>query len=183
MFSTFYIVFIVLYAILCSVEFIVFNEEILLALCFFSFVFFSYNSFSESLFSSLTARATKFEIDFLTSFSIKKKALIANFDTCFETRGFQQKFQIMLNSILTFLTLADKNLMIKQTNSIYSTCFSKFSELSLINNKLLDNFQKNCINHILYPLIFKSTNTSMMLTAKTQSTGFKTNILKTLSII
>jgi hypothetical protein len=88
-FAIYFIVFIVLYSALCGIEFIVFNEEILLALCFFSFVFFSFNSFSDSVFTSLAQRASKFEADFLVSFSAKKKSLTTDFQHFFNRTVFK----------------------------------------------------------------------------------------------
>jgi len=185
MFSSFYIAFIIFYALACSVEFIVFNEEVLLALCFFSFVFFSYNTFSESLFSTFTARANKFESDFLISFSTKKKVSVAKFQTFFFTRGFQSKFQILLCSILVFLTFSKKDLLLNQVNLINSASLAKLSDLILINNKLTASFQKNCVDQLLYPLIFSSKK-SMSLPSKTvlktSSLSIKTTMLKSLTI-
>ena len=185
MFSSYYIVFIIFYFLFCSVEFIVFNEEILLALCFFSFVFFSYNTFSESIFSTFTARANKFESDFLISFSAKKKMLVVKFQTFFFTRGFQSKFQILLCSILVFLTFSKKNLLLNQINMVNSASLSKLTELMLINNKLTVLFQKNCVDQLLYPLIF-SPKQSISLASKTGLNPYlfnvKTTMLKSLTV-
>jgi len=68
MFNPIFLAFIVFYAVLCSVEFIVFNEEVLLALCFFSFIFFCFNLLSDSTAENLNSRANKFEAEFLSLF-------------------------------------------------------------------------------------------------------------------
>lgn len=186
MFSSYFIVFIILYVLGCSIEFIVFNEEILLALCFFSFIFFSYNTFSDSLFTTLQARAAKFESEFLISFSIKKKVSVVTFQTLFFTRGFQSKFQILLASILVFLTFSKKNLLLNQINTINSISLAKLSELLLINNKLMALFQKNCVDQLLYPLVFSSKRPLSFLNKNEINLQFSTTskaiILKSLTI-
>lgn len=183
MFSTYYIIFILFYIIACSIEFIVFNEEILLAICFFSFVFFAYNSFSDSLFSSLMARASKFESDFLLSFSVKKKFTVLNFNSYYLTGNLQSKFQIMLISFISFLTLSKQNLLINQTTAIYNASFAKFSELLLINTKIIATFHKNCVDNLLYPLVFKATKKTVLLSeVNFVSVNLNTKSLKHLSV-
>lgn len=68
MFDFVFIFSLILFSLLCVIEVIVFDEEILLALCFFCFIFFMFNNVGGSIFDTLTARATKFEEDLLVSF-------------------------------------------------------------------------------------------------------------------
>ena len=75
MFDIIFIAFLLIFSLLCFVEFIVFNEEVLLALCFFSFIFFSFNTLSDSVAESFESRALKFENDLLVSFDITKKSI------------------------------------------------------------------------------------------------------------
>jgi hypothetical protein len=145
--------FIAVYALACSIEFIIFNEEILLAICFFSFVFFCYNTFSESLFSSLEARASKFEADFLVSFASKKEASVVNFKKLFFTRGYQAKFQILLTSILTFLTFSQLSLLLGKVASVQTSSLAKLTELMLINNRCYTCFQNKRYKPT-HPIIF-----------------------------
>jgi len=58
-------------------EIIIFNEEILLTLCFICFVFFSYRYLGHSLFTMFDDRAKKFEIDILVAFESKHGAISA----------------------------------------------------------------------------------------------------------
>jgi hypothetical protein len=55
------------------IEFIVFNEEVLLALCFLAFVFFSNKHLGDSVFSTFDQRAIKFESDIISVFDSKHK--------------------------------------------------------------------------------------------------------------
>jgi hypothetical protein len=160
MFSVYFIVFIVLYTLLCSIEFVVFNEEILLALCFFSFILFCFNTLSDSVSSSLDQRASKFEAEFLMSFTTKKKSLVNNFQLLFQSHGFYEKFKILLASALVHLNFSKKTTFLKQTSSIFSTSSSKLADFMLLNNKLVAVFQKNCVTKLLYPLIFQAAKTA-----------------------
>ena len=66
---------------LCSFfDIIIFNEEILLALCFLAFLFYCFNTLSESIFSSFESRASQFENDLLFNFNNIKQKLILDFN-------------------------------------------------------------------------------------------------------
>jgi hypothetical protein len=92
-----------LVSILSFFDFIVFNEEILLALCFLSFLFYCFNTLSESVFSSFESRALKFEQDLLLSFNVSKLSLITEFNSYLKLRSFIVQFIILMASLLKFL--------------------------------------------------------------------------------
>ena len=93
-----------LLSLLSFFDFIIFNEEILLTLCFLSFLFYCFNTLSESVFSSFESRASKFEEDLLLSFSVSKTALINDFNTHSKLQSFMDQFLILLHSILYLLS-------------------------------------------------------------------------------
>ena len=160
MFDIFFIVFLFLFIALCLVEFIVFNEEILLALCFFSFIFYCFNSLSASVFNSFEDRASKFESDLLISYSTHKTTLINNFQTFFLLRGFYAKFKILLITICFYFKQISLYAIHKFSSSIYTFSSLKLTELALTDQKLITTFQKNCIITLLYPLILNTTKTN-----------------------
>jgi hypothetical protein len=93
--------------VLCALSFldiIVFNEEILLTLCFLSFLFYCFNTLSDSIFSSFEDRASKFEQDLLLSFSITKQSLTNDFSTHLKMQAFVDQFSILMFSLLGFLS-------------------------------------------------------------------------------
>ena len=92
-----------LLSILSFFDFIVFNEEILLALCFLSFLFYCFNTLSDSVFSSFEARALKFEQDLLLSFNITKLSLTNEFNSYLKLRSFLEQFSILMACLLKFL--------------------------------------------------------------------------------
>merc|ERR1711871_713259 len=101
-FTVYFVAFFVIYALLCSVGFIIFNEEILLTFCFLSFVFFAFHSFSDTVFLSMQQRATKFESDFSENFS-EKKTLVKNTQKFYlQSYGLHTKLKILLLGLSVF---------------------------------------------------------------------------------
>jgi len=157
MFDVFFVAFLLIFSILCFIEFIVFNEEILLALCFFSFVFFCFNSLSDSVYDSFQDRASKFEADLLFSFSVTHRSLVDQFESFFTFRGFNAKYHMLFVGFMSFLKHSKNFALIDATLKFKAFSFEKLSELVIIENKLIESFRKNCIAILLYPLIFTTT--------------------------
>jgi hypothetical protein len=93
-----------LLSLLSFFDFIIFNEEILLTLCFLSFLFYCFNTLSESVFSSFESRAAKFEEDLLLSFGVSKTAFISDFNAYSRLQYVIDQFIILMHSILHFLS-------------------------------------------------------------------------------
>jgi hypothetical protein len=189
MFDISFIAFLFVFSVLCGIEFIVFNEEILLALCFFSFIFFCFNTLSNSVFNSFDDRASKFEADLLVSYGSSKSLLTANFENLLQLRGFNSKFKILLTTIFFYFSQFTSYSVFKFSSSVLTSSASKLSELFLLDQKLIASFQKGCVVNLLYPLIFKTakTNTALigasLATLKSVSTASsKSKVLKTLSV-
>jgi hypothetical protein len=96
------------------------------------------------------------------SFSISKKALVANFESLSKMRGFFSKFNLLLSSILIYLTHAKSYSTFVLSSSSVSTGSLKLNELALIDSKLIQAFQKNCVTVLLYPLIFETMKTNVV---------------------
>jgi len=188
MFDISFIVFLFLFSVLCGVEFIVFNEEILLALCFFSFIFFCFNTLSDSVFNSFDDRASKFEADLLVSYGSSKSLLTTNFENLLQLRGFNSKFKILLTTIFFYFSQFTSYSVFKFSSSVFVSSASKLGELFLLDQKLIASFQKNCIVNLLYPLIFKTAKTNSALIGASlaslksaSSFNTKSSMLKALS--
>jgi len=164
MFDIYFVIFILLFSFLCLIEFIVFNEEILLALCFLSFIFFCLNTLSDSVYDNFASRASKFESDLLISYSSTKQLLIAQFESSYKLRGFSSKFKLLLSSILIYLNSSKSYSAFNLSSNFVAAGSSKLNELVLLDNKLFVSFQENCISTLLYPLIFQTVKTSTFLT-------------------
>merc|ERR1712159_66079 len=90
--------------ILSFFDFIVYNEEILLTLCFLSFLFYCFNTLSESISSSIESRSSKFEDDLLLTYNNSKNLLITNFELQSQTKNIIGKFSILFITLIDYLS-------------------------------------------------------------------------------
>ena len=86
-------------------DILVFNEEILLALCFLSFLFYCFNTLSESVAESFESRASKFESELLFTFSSSKNILITDFNVSLKMQNFISKFSILMISLVNYFNV------------------------------------------------------------------------------
>jgi hypothetical protein len=141
-FDIFFIVSLFLFSVLCFFEVLIFNEEVLLALCFFSFIFFSFNSLGGSVVDIFQSRATKFESDLLLSFNLSMQTVVKAFNNYFATCEFESKFKILSVTITNYLNIATKYSSFKLTRLLFTISSSKLSELVAFESKLVGLFQK-----------------------------------------
>jgi hypothetical protein len=167
---------------------LIFNEEVLLALCFFSFIFFSFNSLGDTVVDIFKSRAVKFESDLLLSFNLTKQSFVKLFDSYFVSRGFSSKFKILSITISNYLSLSAKYSSFKFTQLFHSISVAKLSELVAFESKLVSAFQKKGIALLLYPLIFQTAKTNISLlsslspgTVVSSTFKSKVTILKSIS--
>ena len=159
MFNPFFLFFFVFYIILCAIEFVVFNEEILLALCFFAFLFVFFNIFSTSVFLSLNSRANKFESDFLVVFANNKAVIIDGFfGLVFKKQNLKKKYKVLLLSILV-----SNNFFWTNQAQFITKCFlvSALFQINILKNTqrfFTLFFQKQFQLQLLYPFVIKKNN-------------------------
>ena len=103
MFEINMVIMLFLFCLLSFFDFIVFNEEVLLALCFLSFLFYCFNTLSESIFLTFEQRAYKFEDDLLFNFTNSKNLLSSDFATNLKLQNFLTKFSILMVCLIHFL--------------------------------------------------------------------------------
>ena len=169
-------------SLLSFFDFIIFNEEILLTLCFLSFLFYCFNTLSESIFSSFESRASKFEEDLLLSFSASKTALINDFNTHLKSQSFIDQFTILMHAISHFLSQSLMFLEYKPTWIYYQACLSKLNELVVFNKNFINSFQKACVVQLLYSLILKKSTNDLTFLKPNLKTAKKFVELKNLCI-
>jgi hypothetical protein len=157
MFDLFFIVSLLTFSALCFLEVVVFDEEILLAMCFFCFVFFMFNSTGDSIFENLTARAVKFESDLLQSFGFEKINIQKNFSNFVLSLNFTTKFAILFSMLSSFFSSFSKNAIFKLELTLFSHAISQLTTMTLFENKLVSFLQKKSVSLLLYPLIFKTS--------------------------
>jgi len=185
MFDIFFILSFFSFSVFCFFEIVVFDEEILLALCFFSFVFFMFNSIGASVFENLTSRAVKFESDLLQSFSSEKTNIQQNFNNFMLSLNFTAKFSVLFSLLSFFLSFFSKNLNFKLESSLFSHSVSQLTVMSLTEKKLVSFLQKKSVSILLYPLIFKTSKKnvkSLVTFLKKDASNSLNSILKSLTI-
>jgi len=155
MFNIFFIVSLLLFSTFCFFEVIVFNEEILLALCFFSFCFFCFNAIGDSIFESYQSRASKFEEELLSSFNLSMQTLVLKFSHYITSRTYVSKLNVFSVCINQFLDISTSYINFNAFSSLYTFSLTKLTELATIKTKTVLLFQQNSFLTILYPLIFK----------------------------
>merc|ERR1711970_116747 len=102
-------------SLLSFMDFIVFNEEILLTLCFLSFLFYCFNTLSESIFSTFETRASKFEEDLLVTYEQSKQLFILQFNSNLKLRNFIDNFNILLLITINFISICKNFLSYKSS--------------------------------------------------------------------
>ena len=156
MFDLFFLGSIFFFSILCFLEVVVFNEEILLALCFFSFVFFAFNSLGASIFESFNSRSAKFESDLLESYSFTKDLLVSTFKGALISRDFVTKLQLLSELVSVYLVKFRSYSKFQLNTTLSTLCLAKLGEFYTFENKLLESYKSKITSLLLYPLIFST---------------------------
>jgi hypothetical protein len=163
-------------------DIIVFNEEILLTLCFLSFLFYCFNTLSDSIFSSFEDRASKFEQDLLISFGVSKDFLMQEFSTFSKLKSFVGQFNILMACLTHFLSSCLVFLSTKPSSVYFQACIAKLGEFFLVTKKFASLFQKSCVTQLLYSLILKKSSNDLAFLTKTAMPISKLSGLKSFCI-
>jgi len=118
---------------------------------------------NDTVFSIFESRAAKFEVDLLSSFAIAKQVVVKLFDSFYSSRNFISKFKIISIIAGYFLNVFSSYSSFKLTRIFQSACASKLLELIAFESKLVSAFQKNGISLLLYPLIFQTAKSNLLL--------------------
>ena len=136
---SFFSVFFLFYCFLCYFEIITFNEEILLAQCFLSFVFFCFVLFANNTFTTFNQRALGFESDYFSTFLNKKVFIINHFNGWFNFS--KTALFIITNLQILLFTLAWLGFWVKNRKSQVLPSFFYFSSFyQLLGTLNLNNF-------------------------------------------
>jgi hypothetical protein len=163
-------------------DFIIFNEEILLALCFLSFLFYCFNTLSESIFSSFESRAAKFEQDLLASFDGSKLMIINEFNNHVKLNRFVEQFSILFACLSYFIDQCIAFLSYKPVLLYFQLSLAKLNELVISNLELVELLNKSYVIRLLYSLLLNTTKNNLIISAPSL-TQSKLNELKNISII
>jgi hypothetical protein len=156
MFDLWFIVCVFFFSVFCFFEVLVFNEEVLLALCFFCFIFFSFNSLGDTVVDIFQSRAAKFEADLLLSFNVVKNTTILLFDNYAVSCGFGSKFKVLSITIVNYLNILKDYSKVELSQFFHGRALVKLIELRTFESKLIAAFQNQSTSLLLYPLIFQT---------------------------
>ena len=152
MFQISYVIFLVFFCLACFFEFIVFNEEVLLTLCFLFFIFFVFNTTGNSIFNSFKDRGSKIEFDLFLGFISLRKNHYLNFFTKTKVGSLVLNFNIIedLCTIFFFEHSVFHKFSILKTFSDYA----KNSLLTLYRSQQAITLagHKKSVSILLYPI-------------------------------
>jgi hypothetical protein len=176
------IVSIFLLVILSFCDFIVYNEEVLLTVCFLAFLFYCFNTLSESVYSSFESRAAKIEQDLLLTFSSTKASLVSEFQTNLKLVSFFSQINCLLFGLLNFLSVCLTFVDFKHTVVYYQACTAMFNELVLFSANLVQFLRESLVVQLLYSLVLNKTTNDLTFLAISGITNNKFSELKHLSV-
>jgi hypothetical protein len=136
------------------IELIVFNEEVLLALCFISFVFFAYSYLNETIFDIFNDRAKKFESDILVAFESKHNAISLYANDLLLSKMILSGLSLFETCTRSHITFVFDSVRSSRRLSILSATVSKLNEALMVERKLKSASQKTNIQSAVYPFIF-----------------------------
>ena len=176
------IISIVVLCLFSFLDIIVFNEEILLTLCFLSFLFYCFNALSESIAASFESRAAKFEQDLLITFAWSKSTMLSDFNTNLKSQFFVSKFSVTMSSLVYFLANSIKFLTYKSDWIYYQTCLIRLNELVTSNKMILNHYHESCVTKLLYSLILAKSSVDLTFLISSSKSASKLSELKNLTV-
>lgn len=135
-------------------ELIIFNEEVLLALCFVSFVFFAYSYLNETVASIFSDRASKFEADIITAFEAKYVSITSYANELSLSKALWSALVMIEVFVIEYNTSALNDMKTTNTLAIITTINTKFNEILINERSSKSTSSIASIQSAVYPLIF-----------------------------
>ncbi len=154
MFDLYFICFLFIFSLSCFFDIIVFNEEVLLTLCFLSFIFFIFNNLGATVSDTFLSRAAQHEKDLITSFKNKHNVILLSFNASLISKNSFVKFSFLEAFLSFFLTTFSNSLKSIFLIFIKNIANSGLLELAVSERRFIETTQQSCANTFLYPLIF-----------------------------
>lgn len=135
-------------------ELIIFNEEVLLALCFVSFVFFAYSYLNETVASIFSDRASKFEADIITAFEAKYVSITSYANELSLSKALWSALVMIEAFVIEYNTSVLNDMKTTNTLAIITTINTKFNEILINERSSKSTSSIASIQSAVYPLIF-----------------------------
>jgi len=135
-------------------ELIVFNEEILLALCFITFVFFAYNYLQGTVFDIFSSHAGKIESDILIAFNAKHNSIVSSVSALSLSKTFVQGLALLDCFISRYDSFVFQQTKIDYKHSLTASTVSRLNEILSMERILKNSAQRSNLQSAIYPVIF-----------------------------
>ena len=149
-------VFSVIFLILSFFEIIVFDEELLLALCFICFMFFAYGYLNETVHSIFSDRCVKIEADLLSAFDDKINQKQKNTSKLIDDKTLSSKL-LLLNVLETSkITMLFENTWLKSSSFLLGFASNALKDISLIDSFVKSQKQLVKLERIAYMFLYNT---------------------------
>lgn len=145
-----------LIVIFSFLEIIVFDEEVLLALCFVSFIFFAYSYLNLSIYELFEDRSNKFETDLLIAFEGKYSQMLILSKSFSLDKSLSKKISIVSKLEKASLKTLKASLLMKLNAHINNLVTTLLNDTLTIEKKIAFEVQQNKIERVIYPFIYSS---------------------------
>lgn len=140
--------------IFSGLEVIVFDEEVLLAFCFISFVYTVYNYLNTTIFDSFSTRASKIEEDILLAFAAKQLVIQSRIKNALLLNGISNKFDIFEFSIKRYNKFIVEGKKIFHLNTLTTYVESKLVLLAVAEENIKELSRTFVLQSLSYSAIF-----------------------------
>tara|TARA_B110000902_G_scaffold236538_1_gene282763 strand:+ start:2509 stop:3084 length:576 start_codon:yes stop_codon:yes gene_type:complete len=142
-----------------KLEIIVHNEEVLLALCFISFIFFAYSYLSDSVYEDFQKKVETLEGQLFSVISERFNSILAHFDELFLFKSLEAKLSIIENllySRIFFHFFSFQQQALK--DRVSSLITGKLMEVVRAEAKIVEEIQKKTMKSVLVSLILPASS-------------------------
>ena len=142
-----------------KIEIIVHNEEVLLALCFVSFIFFAYSYLSDSVYEDFQKKVETLEGQLFSVISERFNSILVHFDELFLFKSLEAKLSIIENllySRIFFHFFSFQQQALK--DRVSSLITGKLMEVVRAEAKIVEEIQKKTMKSVLVSLILPASS-------------------------
>ena len=149
-------VFSVIFLILSFFEIIVFDEELLLAMCFICFIFFAYSYLNQSVDSIFSDRKAKIELDLLVAFDEKITQKQKYTDKLVLDKILIKKIQLITILGATKIDILFENTLIKYSSFLLSFTSNILKDVTATDTFIKSQKQQVKLERIFYMFLYKT---------------------------
>ena len=142
-----------------KIEIIVHNEEVLLALCFISFIFFAYSYLSDSVYEDFQKKVETLEGQLFSVISERFNSILVHFDELVLFKSLEAKLSIIENllySRIFFHFFSFQQQALK--HRVSSLITGKLMEVVRAEAKIVEEIQKKTMKSVLVSLILPASS-------------------------